>query len=71
MMMMQDAAAILRQVVKNLKAQGQEGQSKAASDLSTPTGNELYSVDVSCFLSVSKSKKRKQKLPHINGFSSN
>jgi hypothetical protein len=37
-------AAILRQVVKNLKAQGQEGQSKAASVISTPTGNELVQL---------------------------
>jgi hypothetical protein len=37
-------ATILRQVVKNLKAQGQEGQSKAASVISTPTGNELVQL---------------------------
>ena len=34
-------AAILRQVVQNLQAQGPEGESKAASIISTPTVNEL------------------------------
>ena len=37
-------AYILRQVVRNLKAQGQEGESKAASIMLTPTGNELVQL---------------------------